>query len=341
MSAAAGGGGSLLPGAGGGSGGAASAAAGGAGASGTNPPPTPGAGASAPESGEGSGAGAAGGDWKTKGYEAEYLATAHGGKYKTVADLVKGTEEFGTLVNQRSEEAKSAQAKAAEFEQRFGQLAEVIGAPKDPTTGEPAPYDFGWSPEADLDPELTGQFEGMLRKFDLSQNVAKEAAQLLETYAAAQALGNREAELFGAITDYGLIGTEAGQFSEKDVEAAMADPTKFGETAVGKAFLAKAADLEKFWVERFGENKDLTEAMYGVAHLRDGVRFLELLRSDLTRVQNGRVAGTSGPETREQILAEAANDPNFFSKPENNARLEAAIRRQLGDGADKPVRSSE
>ncbi len=268
---------------------------------------------SSPAGGQGDSQGAAGaapggesgggnvGDWKAAGYEHELLAGAHGGKYKTLKALIEGTEQFGSLVNTHSEEAKTAAAKAAELEAKWKGVESIVGAPVD-AEGNPAPYEFGWSEEATVDPELSGAFEGWLRKHNLSQGVAQEAAQLLETYAAALALGNQEAELAGVVEDYGGKPEEAK---------------------------AKLAELQQFWTEKLGDTPAEVDALHEVASTRSGIRFLETLRSRITLIQNGRAAGGSGPESAEQILAEAAGKPDFFSDPRNYQRLTAAREREL------------
>lgn len=259
-------------------------------------------------------------EWQAAGYEAPWLQKFAGGKYKKEVDAFKGYDEFGSLINTRAEEAKSAQAKAAELAQKLAGVEGIIGAPVD-ETGKPKPYDFGWTDPAAVAPELASGLESVLRKHNLSEAVAKDIVPLAEEYAAAVALGSREAEIAGAMLDYG--------FKQEEIEAALADPTKFGEHPAGKDAQARLASLAKFWEERAGDNPALVEAIYGVASRREGIRLLELLRSDLSAIKNGSAGHAGAPESADAILKAAAGDSSYFLRnPDAYTRLLAARERE-------------
>jgi len=262
-------------------------------------------------------------DWKGAGYEAPWLQKFAGGKFKKEAEAIRGYDEFGKLVNTHAEEAKSAQAKAAELAQRLAGVEPIIGAPVD-EKGEPKPYDFGWTDPASIAPELSGRLEDLLRKHNLSEVVAKDLVPLAEDYAAAMTLGNREAEMAGAMKFYGVPDAE--------IEAALADPAKFSETKAGQDTLVKMKGLQDFWEERLAEKPDLMDAMRRVASRFDGIEFLEGLRSELSSIKNGVTGHGAGPESADSILRAAQGDHGYFLKnPDAYQRLlEARTREATG-----------
>ena len=259
-------------------------------------------------------------DWKAAGFEAPWLQKFAGGKFKKEADAVRGYDEFGKLVNTHAEEAKSAQAKAAELAQRLAAVEPIIGAPVD-EKGEPKPYEFGWTDPESIAPELSSRLESLLRKHNLSETVAKDLVPLAEDYAAAMTLGNREAEMAGAMKFYGIADAE--------IEAALEDPSKFSDTKAGQDTLVKMKALQTFWEEKLADNPALTDAMRRVAHRFDGIEFLEGLRSELSSIKNGATGYGAGPESADSILKAAANDSSYFLRnPDAYQRLHDARARE-------------
>lgn len=240
-------------------------------------------------------------EWKAKGYEEAWLATAHGGKYKTRDALIKGTEEFGGLVRARTEEAEAAALKQAEMATKMATIEPIIGAPVN-EDGTAKPYDWGFPEEATVNPVLVDAFDGLLRKHNLSEVVAKDAAGLLTEYAAAVELVNREAEIQATIDYFG-----------GDKEKAV----------------PQLKELEAYWRGEIGQNPDDWAAIEEVASTSAGIKALDRLRSRLTVVQNGVAATQAANETPEQVLASYAGKPDaFMSDPQAIARLTAAHERR-------------
>lgn len=237
----------------------------------------------------------------TGDYEADWLKTFAGGKYRTIEAASKGYDEFGKLVQTKAAALKELEAKVGDYEAKVKGTEGILGAPVD-SEGKPAPYEFKMPEGVEMDSTLKTAFEEFCRGANLSNAVAQKALEdVVIPWEAGSEVGRREAEK--AIVVEALGGDE--QIAAKVV-----------------------ADTFEWASSLFGGDKDKIERLQnGLGKYGEAILALADLREALTGVSVGRGTGGVGG-LDEAGYQEMLRDPNWMYNEAKTARVMEYLERR-------------